>query len=215
MLRGRACVFFCTSFAPDRASLESLDLTGRGRRVLIRLSVVCGTRLRMPPLGVQSPEARWAFRHDAGPSLPGPVDGSLVPCGLPQPTLQVHVVLAAGPRVSTDEAACCPAGHHPRHVGGTRGVEAGALLVQACARRRPRRGRTVRRCQRGRATLALWPVRMDALVCRLYIGHAAVDTGGQALAGGVRAAPPVGIQGALERSTDVSSGRRPAASRRW
>jgi len=50
----------------------------------------------------------------------------------------------------------------------------------------------------------------DDLVFRLYIGHASVDTGGQALALGVRAATTVGIQVALERSPHVSQGFRHA-----
>jgi len=50
----------------------------------------------------------------------------------------------------------------------------------------------------------------DDLVFRLHLGHAAVDTGGQALELGVRAATTVGIQVALERSTDFAQGLRHA-----
>src|SRR5712671_217424 len=146
--------------------------------------------------------------------MPVPVDVSLVPFGLPKPTLQVQVVLEAWQRVSTDEASCFKAGHHPRHVVGKRGVEAGELLLQACELRLPRRGRTVRRCQRGRDTLDLLQVLMDDRVFLAHLGHAAVATGGQALELGMRTAATVGIQGALERRTDVSQGLRHASSRR-
>ena len=44
-------------------------------------------------MGVQSQQERWAFLHDAHPCMPVPVDASLVPFGLPKPTLQIQVVL--------------------------------------------------------------------------------------------------------------------------
>src|SRR5262249_51803646 len=91
-----------------------------------------------------------------------------------------------------------------------RGVEACKLLLQACELGLPRRGRTVRTSQRGRDTLDLLPVLPDDHVFRLHLGHASVDTGGQALELGVRAAATVGIQVPLERSTDVSQGLRHA-----
>src|SRR5712691_12493721 len=188
--------------------MESLDLTGRGRRVLIRLQVVCDKRLRMRHMGVQRQQERWAFLHDAYPSMPVPVDASLVPFGLPKPTLQLQVVLEAWQRVSTDEESCGTAGHHPRHVVGKRGVEACELLLQARELRLPCCGRTVRRCQRGRDTLDLLQVLTDDRVFLSHLGHAAVATGGQALELGMRTAATVGIQGALERRTDVSQGLR-------
>src|SRR5713226_4816996 len=98
--------------------MDSLNLTGGGRRVLIRRQVVCGQRLRMRHMGVQRQQERGAFLHDAYPSMPVPVDASLVPFGLPKPTLQIQVVLEAWQRVSTDEEAGGTAGHHPRHVVG-------------------------------------------------------------------------------------------------
>ena len=75
-------------------------------------------------MGVQRQQERGAFLHDAHPSMPVPVDASLVPFGLPKPTLQIQVILEAWQRVSTDEEACGTAGHHPRHVVVKRGVEA-------------------------------------------------------------------------------------------
>jgi hypothetical protein len=72
------------------------------------------------------------------------------------------------------------------------------------------RGRTVRTGQRGRDALDLLQLLPDDLVFCLHIGHAAVDTSGQALELGVRAAATVGIQVALERRTDVSQGFRHA-----
>src|SRR6266478_5114761 len=113
--------------------MDRLDLTGGGRRVLIRLQVVCGQRLRMRHMGVQRQQERRAFLHEAYPRMPVPVDASLVPCGLPTPTLQIQVVLEAWPRASTDEEACGNAGHHPRHVVVKRGVEACERLWQARA----------------------------------------------------------------------------------
>jgi len=47
-------------------------------------------------MGVQRQQERGAFLHDAHPCMPVPVDVSLVPFGLPKPTLQIHVVLEAG-----------------------------------------------------------------------------------------------------------------------
>ena len=91
-------------------------------------------------MGVQRQQERWAFLHDTHPRMPVPVDMSLVPFGLPKPTLQIQVVLEAWPRVSTDEEACGKAGHHPRHVVVKRGVEAGELLLQACELGLPLRG---------------------------------------------------------------------------
>src|SRR5438445_6560909 len=111
MLRARAFVFFSTSCAHDLTSMDSINLTDGGRRVLIRLQVVCGQRLRMRHMGVQRQQERWAFLHDAYPSMPVPVDASLMPFGLPKPTLQLQVVLEAWQRVSTDEASCGNAGH--------------------------------------------------------------------------------------------------------
>ena len=67
-------------------------------------------------MGVQRQQERRAFLHDAHPCMPVPVDVSLVPFGLPKPTLQIQVVLEAWQRASTDEEACGTAGHHPRHV---------------------------------------------------------------------------------------------------
>ena len=161
-------------------------------------------------MGVQRQQERWAFLHDAYSRMPVPVDMSLVPFGLPKPPLQLQVVLEAWPCVSTDKEACGTAGHHPRQVLGKRGGEACELLLQARELGLPRRGRTVRTGQRGRDTLELLQGLTDDLVFRLYIGHAAVDTGGQALELGVRAAPTVGIQVALERSPNVSQGLRHA-----
>src|SRR5262249_56090534 len=96
--------------------MESVEVTGGGRRVLIRLQVVCGKRLRMRPMGVQRQQERGAFLHDAHSRMPVPVDASLVPFGLPKPTLQIQVVLEEWQRVSTDEESCGKAGHHPCHV---------------------------------------------------------------------------------------------------
>ena len=190
--------------------MESLDLTGRDRRVLIRRQVVCGKGLRMRPMGVQRQQERWAFLHDTHPRMPVPVDMSLVPFGLPKPTLQIQVVLEARQRLSTDDESCGTAGHHPRHVLVQRGVEAGKPLLQACELGLPRRGRTVRTYQRGRDTLDLLHVLTDDHVFRLHLGHASVDTGGHALELGVRAAATVGSQVTWERSTDVSQGLRHA-----
>ena len=156
------------------------------------------------------PARVWDFLHDAHPCMPVPVDASLVSFGLPKPTLQIHGVLEAWPCVSTDEESCGKAGHHPRHVVGKRGVEAGELLVQARELGLPLRGRTVRTGQRRGDTLELLPLLTDAVVCCLHRGHAAVDTGGQALELGVRATATVGIEVALERRTDVSQGLRHA-----
>ena len=161
-------------------------------------------------MGVQRQQERGSFLHHAHSSMPVPVDASLVPFGLPKPTLQLQVVLEAWQRVSTDEEACGKAGHHPRHVVVKRGVEAGELLLQARELGLSLRGRTVRTGQRGRDTLELLQVLTDDLVFRLYSGHAAVDTSGQALELGLRAATTVGIEVALERSTDVSQGLRHA-----
>src|SRR5215470_19325610 len=110
--------------------MEGLDLTGGGRRVLIRLQVVCGKRLRMRHMGVQSQQERGAFLHNAYPRMPVPVDASLVPFGLPKPTLQIQVVLEEWQRVSTDEEACGKAGHHPRHMVVKWGGETCKLLLQ-------------------------------------------------------------------------------------
>jgi hypothetical protein len=161
-------------------------------------------------MGVQRQQKRGAFLHDAHPCMPVPVDGSLGPFGLPKPTLQIHVVLEAWQRVSTDEEACGKAGHHPCHVVVKRGGKACALLLQVPELGLPLRGGTVCMCQRGRDTLDLLQVLTDDLVFRLHFGHAAVDTGGQALESGVRAAATVGIQVTWERSTDVSQGLRHA-----
>src|SRR6267378_6253892 len=120
--------------------MDRLDLTGGGRRVLIRLQVVCGKRLRMRYMGVQHQQECGAFLHDAHPSMPVPVDTSLVPFGLPKPTLQIQVVLEAWQCVSTDEESCGKAGHHPRHVVVKRRVEACERLLQACELGLPLRG---------------------------------------------------------------------------
>jgi len=146
--------------------------------------------------------------------MPVPVDASLVPFGLPQPPLQLQVVLEEGQRVSTDEESCGKAGHHPRHVVVKRGVEAGALLLQARELGLPLRGCTVRTDQRRGDTLDLLPLLTDDVVCCLHRGHAAVDTSGQALELGVRAAATVGIEVALERRPDVSQGLRHASAGR-
>src|SRR5215471_14142299 len=155
----------------------------------------------MRPMGVQRQQERGAFLHNAHSSMPVPVDASLVPFGLPKPTLQLQVVLEEWERVSTDKESCGKAGHHPRHVLVKRDGEACELLLQARELGLPCRGRTVRTGQCGRDTLELLQVLTDDLVFRLYSGHAAVDTGGQALKLGVRAAPTVGLHVALERST--------------
>ena len=161
-------------------------------------------------MGVQRRQECWAFLHDTHSSMPVSVDASLMPFGLPKPTRQLHVVLEEWPCVSTDKESCGKAGHHPRHVLVKRGGEACELLLQARELGLPRRGRTVRTGQRGRDTLELLQVLTDDLVFRLYIGHASVDTGGQALELSVRAAITVGIQVALERSPNVSQGLRHA-----
>src|SRR5207244_7142214 len=111
--------------------MEGLDLTGRGRHVLIPFQVVCGKRLRMRHMGVQGQKECWTFLHDAHPGMPVPVDASLVSFGLPKPTLQIHVILEAWSCVSTHKESCGKAGHHPRHVVGKRRVEAGELLLPA------------------------------------------------------------------------------------
>ena len=165
-------------------------------------------------MGIQRQQECGAFLHNAHPRMPVPVDTSLVPFGLPKPTLQIQVVLEAWQRVSTDEEACGKAGHHRRHVVVKWGVEACELLLQACKLGLPRRGRTVRTGQRGRDTLDLVQVLTDDHLFRLHLGHAAVDTGGQALELGVRAATTVGIQVTLERRTDVSQGLSHAYARR-
>ena len=165
-------------------------------------------------MGVQHQQECGTFLHDAPPSMPVPVDASLVPFGLPKPTLQIHVVLEAWQRLSPDEESCGTAGHHPRYVLVKRGVEACKLLLQACALRLPHRSRTVRTGQRGRDTLDLLQVLTDDQGFRVYLGHAAVHTGGQALELGVRTAATVGIEVTLERSTDVSQGLRHASARR-
>ena len=152
-------------------------------------------------MGVQRQQERWAFLHDTHSSMPVPVDTSLMPFGLPKPTLQLQVVLEEWPCVSTDKEACGKAGHHPRQVLVKRGGEACELLLQARELGLPRRGRD---------TLELLQVLTDDLVFRLYIGHASVDTGGQALELGVRAATTVGIHVALERRTDFAQGLRHA-----
>ena len=161
-------------------------------------------------MGVQHQQECGAFLHDAYPSMPVPMDASLVPFGLPKPTLQIHVVLEAWPRVSTDEETCGTAGHHPRHVVGKWRGETCELLLQVRALGLSLRGRTVRTGQRGCDALDLVQWLTDDLVFRLHIGHASVDTGGQALELGVRTATTVGIQVALERSTHVSQGLRHA-----
>src|SRR5438128_6447173 len=181
--------------------MDSLDLTGGGRRVLIRLQVVCGKRLRMRHMGVQRQQERRAFLNNAYPRMPVPVDASLVPFGLPKPTLQLQVVLEAWQRLSTDEESCGKAGHHPCHVLVKRGVEACKLLLQVCELGLPRRGRTVGTCHRGRDTMDLLQVLTHDQVFRLHLAHASVNTGGQALELGVRAAATVSIQVTLERGT--------------
>jgi hypothetical protein len=165
-------------------------------------------------MGVQRQPERWAFLHDTHASLPVPVEASLMPFGLPKPTRQLSGVLEEWPCVSTEKEACGTAGHHPRHVVGQRGGEAGERLLQARELGLPRRGRTVRTAQRGRDTRERLQVRTADLGFHWYIGHAAVDTGGQALEVGVRAAPTVGLQGALARSPHVSQGLRHASAGR-
>src|SRR5437870_9502994 len=115
---------------------------------------------------------------------------------------QLQVVLEVWQCVSTDKESCGKAGHHLRHVLVKRGGEACERLLQARELGLPRRGRTVRTGQRGRDTLEFLQVLTDDLVFCLYIAHASVDTGSQMLELGVRAATMVGIQVALERSTD-------------
>ena len=161
-------------------------------------------------MGVQSQQERWAFLNNTYPRMPVPVDASLVPFGLPKPALQLQVVLEEWQRVSTDEEACGKAGHHPRHVVVKRGVEACELLLQARELGLPFRGGPVRIDQGRGAMLDLVQVLTDDLVFRLHLGHAAVDTGGQALELGVRATTTVGIHVALERSTDFAQGLRHA-----
>jgi hypothetical protein len=162
-------------------------------------------------MGVQRQHERWAFLHDTPPRMPVPVARSLVPFGLPNPTLPIHVVLAAWPRVSTDAEACGTAGHHPRHVGVKwRGVTC-QLLLPGRAWSLARRGRPVRPGPRGRDALDLLPVLTDDWGFCLHSGPAAVETSGPALEWGVRAAATVGLQGALERRTDVSPGFRHAS----
>ena len=156
-------------------------------------------------MGVQRQQERWAFLHDAHPCLVS-VDVSLVPFGLPKPTLQNQVVLEAWQRVSTDEESCGKARHHSSHVVVKRCGKACELLLQVLELGLPLRGGTIGMCQRGRDTLDLLQVLTDDLVFRLHFGHASVDTGGQALELGVRAAATVGIQVTLERSTDVFQG---------
>ena len=155
-------------------------------------------------MGVQRQQERWAFLYDAHSCMPVPVDVSLVPFGLPKPTLQIQVVLEAWQRVSTDEESCGKAGHHPCHVVVKRCGEACELLVQVPELGLPLRGRTVRTGPRGGDTLDRLPLLTDDVVCCLHLGRAAVDTSGQALELGMRAAATVGIEVALERSTDVS-----------
>ena len=159
-------------------------------------------------MGVQRQQERGAFLHNAHTSMPVPVDASLVPFGLPKPALQLQVVLEEWQRVSTDEESCGKAGHHPRHVVVKRDGEVCELLLQVRELGLPRRGRTVRTGQRGRDTLELLQGLTDDLVFRLHLGHASVDTGGQALELGVCTATTVGIQVALERRTHVSQGLR-------
>jgi hypothetical protein len=161
-------------------------------------------------MGVQCQQERWTFLHDAHPCMPVPVDASLVSFGFPKPTLQIHVILEAWSCVSTHKESCGTAGHHPSHVVVKRRVEAGELLLQARALGLALRGRTVRTCQRGRDTLDLLHLLTDDVVCCLHLGHAVVDTGGQALELGVRTAATVGIEVTLERRTDVSQGLRHA-----
>jgi len=161
-------------------------------------------------MGVQRQQERGAFLHDAHPRMPVPMDVSLVPFGRPKPPLQIQVVLEAWPRVSTDEEACGKAGHHPRHVVVKWCGETCELLLQVRELGLSLRGRTVRTGQRGRDALDLLQLLTDDLVFCLHRGYAAVDTSGQALELGVRAAATVGLQVALERRTDVSQGFRHA-----
>jgi len=161
-------------------------------------------------MGVQSQQERGAFLHDAYSRMPVPVDMSLVPFGLPKPPLQLQVVLEAWQCVATDKESCGTAGHHPRHMLVKRDGEACELLLQARELGLPLRGGPVRMAQRRGDPLNLVQVLTDDLVFRLYIGHTSVDTGGQALELGVRAATTVGIQVALERRTHVSQGLRHA-----
>src|SRR6476660_992777 len=86
----------------------------------------------------------------------------------------------------------------PSHVAVKRGVEAGEFLLQARELGLALRGRTVRTCQRGRDTLDLLHLLTDDVVCCLHLGHAVVDTGGQALELSVRTAATVGIEVTLE-----------------
>jgi hypothetical protein len=94
----------------------------------------------MGHMGVQRQQERGAFLHDTHPSMSVPMDTSLVPFGLPKPTLQIQVVLEAWQCVSTDEEACGKAGHYPRHVVVKRGVEACERLLQARELDLPLRG---------------------------------------------------------------------------
>ncbi len=155
-------------------------------------------------MGVQRQQERWAFLHDAHPCMPVPVEVSLVPFGLPKPPLQIHVVLEAWQRVSTDEESCGKAGHHPRHVLVKRCDEACERLLQVPELGLPLRGGTVCMCQRGRDTLDLLQVLTDDLVVRWPFGHASVDTGGQALEGGAR-----GRHGWSPGSVGAKHGRLP------
>jgi hypothetical protein len=166
-------------------------------------------------MGVSRQQARWAFVHDTPPRMPVPVDRSLGPLGLPKPTRQIQGVLEAWPRVSTDEEACGTARHHPRHVGVQWPGETCDRLWPVRALGLSLQGRTVRTGQRGRDALERLPVLTDDWVCCLPIGHAAVETSGQALAWGGRTAATGGIQVALERRTDGSQGVRQAAAGRW
>src|SRR6266699_3958135 len=161
--------------AHDLASMDGLALTGRGRHVLIPCQVVGDKRLRMGHMGVHCQQERGALLHDAHPCMPVPVEASLVSFGLPKPPLQSHVVLEEWPYVSTDEESCGTAGHHSRHVVVKRGVEAGALLLQARELGLPLRGRTVRTGPRGGDTLDRLPLLTDDVVFCLHLGHAAVD----------------------------------------
>jgi hypothetical protein len=166
-------------------------------------------------MGVQRQQERWTCLYDTPSCMPVPVEVSLVPFGLPKPTLQLQGVREAWQRVATDAEACGTAGHPPCPGGVTRGGEACALLLPGPARGLPRRGGTVRRCQRGRDPLALLQGLTDDLGCRLPCGHAAGDPGGQALEVGVGAAATVGLEVTVERSPDVSPGRRHASPRWW
>jgi len=206
--------FFCTGFAHDLASMERLDLTGRDRRVLLRRHLVCGTGLRLRPRGVQRQQERGACWSDTPPRMPVPVAMSLVPWGLPPPTLQLPVVLEACQRVSPDAEAYGPARPHPRPMVVQGCGPTGALLWPGRAWGLSRRGRTVRTGQRGRAALALVPWLTDAVGCCLPLGHAPGDPSGQALALGGCAAATVRSPVAWERRPDVSPGCHQASAGR-